>query len=157
MPLESSQSSPRDSSPRLLSETAGAASCAHCGLPAPQPAAAATSLSFCCRGCSFAYAAIHEAGLGAYYLHRAQADVVSTPARASDRSYAEYDAAQFAERYVERQGELACVELFLEGIHCSACIWLVERLPRALPGVIEASFDLGRAALRVKFDPAAVR
>ena len=43
-------------------------------------------------------------------------------------------------------------ELYLEGVHCSACVWLLEKLPRVVPGVLEARLDLGRAILRVTWD-----
>ncbi len=31
------------------------------------------------------------------------------------------------------------VELYLEGVHCAACVWLVEKLPEVVPGVIESA------------------
>ena len=32
---------------------------------------------------------------------------------------------------------LSQVELYLEGVHCAACVWLIERLPTILEGVVE--------------------
>jgi P-type Cu2+ transporter len=48
------------------------------------------------------------------------------------------------------------VELYLEGVHCSACVWLLEKLPRVVAGVIEARLDLRRAILRVTWEERAV-
>src|SRR5690606_30669376 len=45
-------------------------------------------------------------------------------------------------------------ELVLEGVHCAACVWLVERLPQIVPGVIEARLEYRRATVRVVWDPA---
>jgi Cu2+-exporting ATPase len=110
---------------------------------------------FCCRACSVAYTIIHGAGLGAYYEQRERD---AAPVRASGKSYAEYDEPAFAARHVTSSGaDGACIQFFIEGIHCSACVWLLERLPRVQHGVRSASFDLGRNALDVVFEPASVR
>jgi Cu2+-exporting ATPase len=79
------------------------------------------------------------------------------PARSSDRSYAELDDAGVRARIGSEGGDgLASAELYLEGVHCGACVWLVERLPRLLPGVVEARLDLGRARATVAWDPGVV-
>ena len=41
------------------------------------------------------------------------------------------------------------VTLAIDGIHCAACIWLLERLPRIVPGVIEARVHWRRNTLAV--------
>ena len=48
-------------------------------------------------------------------------------------------------------------ELYLEGVHCAACVWLVEKLPHVVPGVIEARLDLRRSLVRVRWDDDRVR
>ncbi|MFU8805185.1 MAG: heavy metal translocating P-type ATPase, partial [Bradymonadaceae bacterium] len=42
---------------------------------------------------------------------------------------------------------------YLEGIHCAGCVWLIERMPRFIDGVIEARLDLTRARLSLRFQP----
>ncbi len=46
--------------------------------------------------------------------------------------------------------------MHLEGIHCAACVWLLEKLPRLLPGVVSARVDLARRVVRVQWDANAV-
>jgi P-type Cu2+ transporter len=131
-------------------------SCAHCGLPVVEPAASSVpGARFCCAACGVAYEIIHGAGLGAYYERRN--DAKPRAARSTGKSYAEYDDPAFATRYVTPATGGARIELFLSGIHCTACVWLVERLPRVLGGVREARFDLGRSALDVVFEPSLTR
>jgi Cu2+-exporting ATPase len=128
--------------------------CAHCGLPAPDAGVTNPGEAlFCCAGCRMAYAIIHRAGLGTYYLQRAQVEAEPSRARGSGRSYADYDHPSFRERHVRVGADAARMQLFLEGIHCSACVWLVERLPRVVEGVRAARLDLGRSALEVVFEP----
>jgi Cu2+-exporting ATPase len=144
-----------ESSAQLV--VACAASCAHCGLPVPSAERAALGeVSFCCSGCRTAYAIINQAGLGTYYTQRAQAAPAAEGVRASARSYAEYDHPEFRARHVRSGADGAHLELFLTGIHCTACIWLVERLARVVEGVHSARFELGRSALEIVFDPARV-
>jgi Cu2+-exporting ATPase len=145
----------RRSSPELRGTLGEAALCDHCGLPVTERGGAGAGPRFCCSACGLAYSIIHEAGLGAYYLHRGQADGASTT-RGTGRSYAEYDDPTFASQHVEATPNGARIELFLEGLHCTACVWLVERLGRVVPGVESARLDLGRAALDVRFDPRCV-
>lgn len=100
-----------------------------------------------------AYAIIQRAGLGTYYLQRARSEAATLAVKNSGKSYADYDHPNFRARHVSVTGDVARLELFLEGIHCTACVWLVERLPRVVQGVRVARFDLGRAALEIVFDP----
>jgi Cu2+-exporting ATPase len=129
--------------------------CTHCGLPVP----AGRSLGppdddtrFCCAACELAYGIIHAAGLDAYYTQRGDALSPTAGARATGRAYSEYDDPAFFARYVAETPGGARLELFLEGIHCSACVWLVERLPRVVSGVSSASVRLGQNAVEVLFD-----
>ncbi|HWA74018.1 MAG TPA: heavy metal translocating P-type ATPase [Polyangiaceae bacterium] len=128
--------------------------CAHCGLPVPPAERAAPGeVSFCCAGCRTAYAIINQAGLGTYYTQREKAAPAAEGVRTSARSYAEFDHPEFRARHVRSAADGAHLELFLTGIHCTACIWLVERLSRVVEGVHSARFELGRSALEIVFDP----
>lgn len=128
--------------------------CAHCGLPVPagllDPAA---EQQFCCHGCRSVYAVVHGCGLSRYYALRDQVDAESVPARPTDRRYTEYDDPVFRGLYFEaRDDGTQSVELYLEGVHCAACVWLVEKLPAVIPGVIESRLDMRRSLVRVRWD-----
>ena len=133
--------------------TAAAAACRHCGLPVPPARRAPDSAdAFCCDGCATAWAILHDAGLSAAYaaLPERRAAAV-TP---SGRTFDAFDHPSFQAAHVERAGTLACTELYLEGIHCASCVWLVERTPRLVPGLASAVLDVGRARVRLAWDPA---
>ncbi len=130
------------------------APCAHCGLPAP---ASDQGLSFCCAGCRTVYELLHEAGLGDYYPMRASLEAeppasILEDAEGSAR-YASLDDPQIAGRYGLAPGRAT---LALTGLHCAACVWVLERLPRLCPGVISARVDYGRGRIHLRWDPAAV-
>lgn len=126
--------------------------CSHCGLAVPasriEPAA---RLQFCCDGCRSVHAILNANGLDGYYALRARSD--ATPARVTQRRYAEFDDPAFIALHVRSAGNgLQKSALFLEGIHCSACVWLVERLGRVVPGVVEARLDVGRSELSLVWE-----
>jgi P-type Cu2+ transporter len=125
--------------------------CSHCGLPVPtgliEPDA---DQQFCCAGCRAVYAAIHARGLDRYYRILRDSPGKAAPARPTGRPYQELDTAEFLDAHAPRVAPgLRCIELYLQGVHCSACVWLVEKLPRVAPGVIESRLDLGRALVKV--------
>ncbi|MFZ4575565.1 MAG: heavy metal translocating P-type ATPase [Phycisphaerales bacterium] len=126
--------------------------CSHCGQSMPVPELAA-ELCFCCHGCESAYKVIHSCGLSDYY--RIRADEPGRPATASRTAYDEYDDPTFQRLYVRGvRGGLASADLFLEGVHCAACVWLVERLPVITQGVVSSRLDFGRSIVQVVWDPA---
>lgn len=132
------------------------AACAHCGLPVPPGAPDGDApRRFCCEGCRAVWVILHEHGLERYYAFREGA--APAPAAPADRLYTELDDPGFQARACRPAPDgLLSTELYLEGVHCGACVWLVEKLPRLVPGVTEARLDLPRSQARVVWDPRAV-
>ena len=131
------------------------AACAHCQLPVPAGLVmAGDERQFCCAGCRTAFAIIHEHGLDRYYGIAERRDA---PARTTGRSFDEFDHATFHELYVRATPDgLSQVDLYLEGVHCGACVWLVERVPLVVPGVARAELNVRRSLARVVWDDRAV-
>ncbi len=79
-------------------------------------------------------------------------------ARTTERAYAEFDDEVFRNLYYRSLADgTQSVEFYLEGVHCAACVWLVEKLPQVRPGVIESRLDMRRAIVEVRWDPRAVK
>lgn len=146
------------------SAAATAVRCVHCGLPVPrgwvEPDGQA---SFCCAGCRAIYEMIRGCGLGRFYdLREATGGAAGKPANLEDGfdpaetspldRYGTWDDPAFLETHARRSGGLTQLDLRLEGVHCAACVWLVERLPRVVPGVVEARLSLRDRVARVRFD-----
>jgi len=110
-------------------------------------------LQFCCSGCRVAYDVIHGAGLEGYYELRNRIDAPEQAAQGRGRAYDDFDDPSFAELYCRRRGDgLTTVELYLEGVHCAACVWLVEKVPLVIPGVAECRLDVGKSLATVIWD-----
>lgn len=129
--------------------------CAHCGLVVPAGLVSANaSHQFCCTGCDTAYSILHEHGLGGYY---ALGERRKTAVRASGRSYEEFDHPAFASLYVRPSvNGLSRTELYLESVHCSSCVWLVERVPLLIPGVARTELNVRRSLAVVEWDATTV-
>ena len=129
--------------------------CTHCAGPvAAADVEPDAERQFCCAGCRTAFAIIHDHGLDQYYGLGEQRGV---PVRATGRTFEEFDHEAFQALYVTRTPDgLASVDLYLEGVHCGSCVWLVERVPLVVPGVVRAELQVRRALAHVEWDPAAV-
>lgn len=136
--------------------------CAHCASAVPRGLVEQSAEhQFCCHGCRAAYSLIHSCGLDRYYRLRDETSSpasATSPVRSTGRRYSEFDDDVFRRLYCRRSesGTLS-IELVLEGVHCSACVWLLEKLPSLLPGVISSRLDLRRASLQVSWNETAVQ
>jgi Cu2+-exporting ATPase len=88
--------------------------CRHCGLPSPE------GQLFCCPGCEAVYGFIHSSGLQDYYRFRETAPGVAVDARRTSQAYLDEQLA----RSLLFEGSYHFV---LDGLHCAACAWLIER------------------------------
>jgi P-type Cu2+ transporter len=119
--------------------------CRHCGQPVTgadlEPPEAAL---FCCAGCRIVFGMLEEHELERYYDYRSGDGAAPPPGLATGRAYTEFDDPEFLELYARRQSGERRLELLLEGVHCAACVWLVEKLPELVPGVTSCRLDFAR-------------
>ncbi len=130
--------------------------CAHCGLEVPRALYRPDEESqFCCAGCRQVYAIIHQWGYADYYrLAQSQGQALQ-PARVAGRSFADFDDPTFQQQFaVNTDATHRGAELYLEGVHCAACVWLLERLPEAVPGLQSVRLNLATSVARVVWDSA---
>lgn len=122
--------------------------CRHCGSrlgpgdPAP----------FCCGGCQGAHAVLVSCGLGDFHqLREGQAPFRPAVPIADDDWV---DDATFRAAHERPLGDgLVALRWRVEGIHCAACVWLLERLPRIDPAIKSARLSLADDALDLVVDP----
>ncbi len=132
--------------------SATGAQCTHCGLPTLGADTDDVPV-FCCSACATAYALINAHGLGAYHRFSERRGAAVRP---SGRGFSDFDHEAFQERYVTVDGDgQARVELALEGVHCASCVWLIERVPLLVTGVVRAELDVRQNRVSVTWDPSA--
>ncbi|MCA9304702.1 MAG: heavy metal translocating P-type ATPase, partial [Phycisphaerales bacterium] len=133
--------------------------CAHCGLDVPQGLIeAGAEHQFCCNGCKTVYSVLQGAGLGGYYSVKEAVDSGPIPATTTGGAYEELDDPVFQKAITRPApgGEVEA-ELLLEGMHCAACVWLIERLPRVAEGVVESRAHIRRRTVCVRYKPERIK
>jgi Cu2+-exporting ATPase len=116
------------------------APCQHCGLPV-----GASTDGFCCTGCRVVHELLGREHLERYYELRGPTGVaVPSGAGRADHKWLEPIEARV------REG-LGSVDLDVQGVHCSACVWLVERMFERTDGGLRVVVNpsIGRAHLLV--------
>jgi len=96
---------------------------------------------------------IHDHGLDAFYRLREDAGDAPAKAATTGGRFDEFADPTFTRLYCRPCGDhVMSVDLALEGVHCAACVWLIEKLPRVAPGVIEARLSLASRRVRLRWD-----
>ncbi|MBA1446862.1 MAG: heavy metal translocating P-type ATPase [Gammaproteobacteria bacterium] len=140
---------------RIVTESSAERHCFHCSLPIP-PAddviaeIEAEQQHFCCNGCKSVCEAIYQAGLEGFY-QRTPEDAALAPPPEIPKELALYDLDEVQEEFVGDLSEARDIHLLVEGIHCAACVWLIEHSLNAMPGIIEARVNLSGKRLHVKW------
>ncbi|HEC19421.1 MAG TPA: heavy metal translocating P-type ATPase, partial [Gammaproteobacteria bacterium] len=134
---------------------ASAADCFHCGLPLPENLSFEQIIDgeirqFCCPACQAVCGAIYDAGLDGFYDRAPQGALAPPPETAKDLTL--YDLDEVQAEFVNELGVQREINLLVEGIHCAACVWLIERALEKLPGILNAQVNLSGKRLLIKWD-----
>jgi Cu2+-exporting ATPase len=130
--------------------------CYHCGLPLQPSSEVRAFVSgreevFCCNGCKSVCQAIYAAGLEGFYQRAPEGEILGPPPE-PPKDLASYDLDEVQGEYVGSLGDEREINLLVEGIHCAACVWLIENSLEALPGVEEARVNLTGRRLKLRWD-----
>lgn len=108
-------------------------------------------LNFCCKGCQGIYHLLKDEGLESFY-DKLGDEKLAPPTEQFEDSR-NFDAPAFYDRYVTVDSEGFCeVSLIIEGIHCSACVWLNEKALQKMDGVVEAHINHTNNKARIVWD-----
>jgi len=115
------------------------------------------TLYFCCKGCQGVYHLLENEGLDTFY--NKLGDTTLQPASAAITDDLErFDLEGFKNKYIKSNDDgLYEIHLIIEGIHCSACVWLNEKVLHKTDGVIEASINYTNNKAKVVWDPEEVK
>lgn len=135
--------------------------CFHCGLEVPREADFSAEIEgmnrqFCCNGCMSVCRSIFGAGLGGFYNRIAQGETLEPPPEVSGDTRI-YDMEEVVAGCLAESGNLKAVSLLVEGIHCAACVWLIEKTLHSLEGIRTADVNLTTRRLKVCWDSRIVR
>jgi P-type Cu2+ transporter len=131
--------------------------CFHCDLPNPPGLEVSADISgvsrnFCCHGCKSVCEAIYAAGLEGFYKRTPDEDGVLAPPPEIPKQLSLYDIDEVQEEYVDSMDESREINLLVEGIHCAACVWLIENSLRPIAGVEKAEVNLTSRRLKLRWN-----
>jgi len=142
-------------------QTPAPVGCFHCGLPIASDADYHSQLDelnrdFCCFACQSVCEAIYQAGLQGYYQRTPQG-VLLAPPPLPPRDIEMYDLEEVQQDFVRISGDSRDAHLLVEGIHCAACVWLIERTMMRVPGVAAANVNMAGKRLHLRWDEKRVK
>ena len=111
---------------------------------------------FCCKGCQGVYHLLNAEGLDTFYDKLG--DTKLQPATQEKSDLEKFDLEGFKNKYIKVDEDgLYEIHLIIEGIHCSACVWLNEKVLHKTEGVLEASINYTNNKAKVVWDPNTVQ
>ncbi len=135
---------------------ANATQCHHCGEACPHTHIHEDGYSFCCEGCKSVYQILRDNNLCTYYDLNDHAGIsFKNLHNIAQRSRFDYlDDTTIAEKLLEFSSEtLARVSFHLPQIHCTSCLWLLEKLHKLNDGVISSRVDFLQKNVAIAFQP----
>ena len=134
----------------------GQAACFHCGLPLPAGSAWTAHIDgaaqpMCCPGCAAVASCIVASGFADYYRSRTAFAAPAELAALAPPELALYDDAGPGAQAAPAAGAVTTALYSVEGIRCAACVWLIERRLRSLPGMLEADINVASGRLQVRW------
>ncbi|MDB5950470.1 MAG: heavy metal translocating P-type ATPase [Massilia sp.] len=131
-----------------MSAVLASAGCFHCGLPVPPGSRWSVAIDgaprpMCCPGCEAVAASIVANGFADYYASRTAFAAPVEQGALAPPELALYDNFDAGE---------TCEALYsVDGIRCAACVWLIERRLRGLPGVRAADMNATTGRLKISW------
>ena len=130
--------------------------CFHCALPVPANCNLTVDIEdeprpVCCPGCKAVAELIRDTGMGRYYELRDVPDpgVGRPPDEAAE--WGVFDSSDMLEAFTERHGDTREATVYVGGMYCSACSWLIETTMSKQPGIAAAEINPITHRLRLRF------
>lgn len=99
---------------------------------------------FCCTGCEAVFELLHSKGLQDFYERLGK--------KTLKPAVLEKECLNFNKFLRKNDEGLSEIYLIIEGIHCSACVWLNEKILIEEQGIIEVNINLLTHKARIVFD-----
>ncbi|SJZ88878.1 heavy metal translocating P-type ATPase [Sediminibacterium ginsengisoli] len=125
--------------------------CAHCGDVCGSDSRQAYNLQFCCAGCETVYSILNQHNLTQYYCLNDAPGNKLKDIPDSAFSYLDDEKTMLA-LLAYKDEQRARVVLHLPQIHCSSCLWLLEKLDRLHPGILASQVNFLAKEIAVSFD-----
>nr|WP_314522612.1 heavy metal translocating P-type ATPase metal-binding domain-containing protein [uncultured Campylobacter sp.] len=96
---------------------------------------------FCCEGCAGVYEILNASGLGEFYERLGKTTLNPALSAKNAAQKSQEDLAAIYQNYVKNENGFNKISLIIDGIHCSACVWLNEKVLFAQKGILEVNIN----------------
>ena len=96
---------------------------------------------FCCEGCTGVYEILNASGLNEFYERLGKTTLNPALSAKNAAQKSQEDLAAIYQNYVKNENGFSKISLIIEGIHCSACVWLNEKVLFAQKGILEVNIN----------------
>ncbi len=114
--------------------------CLHCGEDTKK-----ITEEFCCLGCAAAYKIVNKLGFENYYqLRQINSEVRKIKPELSE-------VIDISEFVFDEKDNTHSVSLMVQGLHCAACVWLIESILKKQQSVVAARINLAKKTLFLRW------
>lgn len=106
---------------------------------------------FCCFACQTVCHTIYQSGLESFYQKTPENEKLAPPPE-QNNEFESFDSDEVQADYVDALTEDRIINLLVEGIHCAACIWLIEQTLSKHEAVISVEANLTSKRLRLRWN-----
>ncbi len=125
-------------------------SCYHCGDDCLTETYILDDKHFCCHGCKSVYQLLSESQLCNYYTYNDHPG--ATRARI-DRRFDYLSEPSIVSQLIDYTDQhVTMVTFYIPHIHCSSCLWLLEKLNKINPAIHYCRVDFLKKQLNIRFD-----
>jgi Cu+-exporting ATPase len=125
--------------------------CYHCGTPCVTNSIPIEEKYFCCEGCKLVYEIINNNGLCDYYKIQSHPGLSQIKGVRKDK-YSYLDNPDIVRKLLKfTDGVHSIITLYIPGVHCSSCMWLLEHMHRIHPGITESRLNFTAKEVTIHF------
>ena len=140
---------------------AKAETCFHCALPIPANCDIRVEIGgethpVCCPGCKAVATLIRDAGFERYYDSRDKPEPGAVRPAEDAGEWQVFDREDMLAAFATRDGTAAEATIYVGGMYCAACSWLIDASLTKLPGITSADINPVTHRLRVEWDTASI-
>ncbi|MAZ48711.1 MAG: hypothetical protein CME65_09110 [Halobacteriovoraceae bacterium] len=110
---------------------------------------------FCCNGCRTVYKILSENDLKDYYKIREGRSESISQANQKEARFKYLDDEEFKKKFLRSSEKVLQFSFYIEGVHCAACLWVLEKLPELNPNIISARLNMSTSTLSIEFNESA--
>lgn len=125
--------------------------CVHCGLSCENAPVLWNEKPFCCHGCKTVYQILGEKKMDHYYEIQPMAGIRIETGKPM-KAFAFLDTEEIRDKLLTfNDGNVSGVRLFIPGIHCASCIWLLEHLNTLNPAITHSNVNFPKKEVYITF------